>query len=277
MPLLSHHAPAFSRVTFIIIVTSMTGALPVFAAKPRFEVLRKYSAAEANQGVAVDGSAFYAIANTTIARYDRKSGKRLALWKSTRAHRLIHLNHGIVRQGKLYCAHSNSPGVPATSSLEIFDAKTLKHVGTHSFGIYEGSLTWIDRHDNAWWAVFAHYSDKALRGGGKTTKWTSLVKFDDKWRRLQAWVFPKTVIAKFEPYSCSGGGWGPDGRLYVSGHDAGELYVLTLPKAGSVLRHVETIPMPITGQAFAWDKSQPGVLFGINRPKKQVIAVKLRR
>lgn len=245
------------------------------ASEKQFREVRRYTAAEAKQGVAVYKGSFYAITNSAIGKYDRQTGKRIASWKSSPGVKLIHLNHGIVHGGKLYCAHSNSPATPATSSLEIFDTKTLKHIGTHSFGIYEGSLTWIDRHDNAWWAVFAHYTKDKLRNGGKTTAWTSLIKFDDKWRRLQGWVFPKSVVAKFEPYSCSGGGWGPDGRLYVSGHDAGELYVLKLPKAGSTLQHVETLKLPITGQAFAWDKSQPGVIFGINRAKRQVVVSRL--
>lgn len=271
------NAARLALPAFGIVVAIPAPASLAFAQKPKFHELRRFSAKTATQGVAVDSTAFYAIANSTITKHDKNSGKQLAQWKSTSDRRLIHLNHGIVLDGKLYCAHSNSPGVPATSSLEIFDTKTLKPIGTHSFGIYEGSLTWIDRHKGSWWAVFAHYTDKGLRGGGKTTKWTSLVQFDDKWRRRQAWVFPKSVIDKFEPYSCSGGGWGPDGRIYASGHDAGELYVLKLPKAGSTLVHVETIPLPITGQAFAWDQSQPGVIYGINRPKRQVVVAKLKK
>lgn len=264
-----------TRTVAVTCCLLLLNAADTNAGEKLFREVRRYTAAEAKQGVAVDKDAFYAITNSAIGKYDRKTGRRIAGWKSSSALKLIHLNHGIVHDGKLYCAHSNSPGTPATSSLEIFDTKTLKHIGTHSFGIYEGSLTWIDRHDNAWWAVFAHYTKDKLRNGGKTTAWTSLTKFDDKWRRLQGWVFPKSVIAKFEPYSCSGGGWGPDGRLYVSGHDAGELYVLQLPTAGSTLRHVETLKLPITGQAFAWDESQPGVIFGINRAKRQVVVSRL--
>ena len=238
-----------------------------------FKELNRFRAPEATQGVAVDKTAFYAIANAVIAKYDKKSGKRLKVWKADKTRPLIHLNHGIVKGGRLYCAHSNSPGVPATSSVEVFDAATLKHVSSHSFGIYEGSLTWMDWKDNAWWAVFAHYNGKEPRGRG--TRWTSLVKFDARWRRQQAWVFPKAVLKKFEPFSSSGGGWGSDGMLYCSGHDAKELYVLRLPKAGSTLELVDVAPIGNTGQAFAWDKSEPGVVYGISRPKRQVIVSRL--
>lgn len=261
--------------TFVIFVASGAAGAPAHSAPRVFEEVRRYSAPEATQGVAVDDAAFYAIANRTIAKYDKRTGKRVQLWTADKTRPLIHLNHGIVIKGKLYCAHSNSPGTPATSSIEIFDTKSLTHIGTHSFGVYEGSLTWIDWHDGAWWAVFAHYSNKSLSGGGRDTRWTSLVKFDAKWQRRQAWVFPSSVLKKFEPNSCSGGGWGPDGRIYCSGHDARELYVLRLPKAGSTLEHVETIPIANTGQAFAWDKSTPGVVYGIDRPKRQVIVSKL--
>jgi hypothetical protein len=28
---------------------------------------------------------------------------------------------------------------------------TMEHVDTHSFGIHQGSATWVDRHDGSWW------------------------------------------------------------------------------------------------------------------------------
>lgn len=241
-----------------------------------FEVLKRHRAAEATQGVAVDASAFYAVTNRKIAKYDKQTGQRLAEWKADKTRPLTHLNHGVVVKDRLYCAHSNYPGIPVTSSVEIFDTQTLKHVGTHSFGVYEGSLTWIDWRDDAWWAVFAHYSNPKLQTDGRDARWTSLVKFDSRWRRREAWVFPKKVLEKFAPHSCSGGGWGPDGLLYCSGHDRKELYVLRLPKAGSTLELVDVAPVATPGQAFAWDKSQPGVLYGVSRPTKEVVVSKLQ-
>ena len=58
---------------------------------------------------------------------------------------------------------------------------------------------------------------------------------------------------------------GPDGYLYLTGHDPAELYRMRLPKSGSVLELVDTIPMNIRGQGIAWDRSQPGVIYGIIR------------
>jgi hypothetical protein len=78
-------------------------------------------------------------------------------------------------------------------------------------------------------------------------------------------VLPKSVLDKFEAMSNSGGSWGPDGYLYLSGHDPAEIYKMRLPSAGSVLELVDTIPMNIRGQGIAWDRSDRGVIFGIVR------------
>ena len=103
--------------------------------------------------MAVDARAFYAIDNTTIAKYDKKSGALVKRWTQEKNGPLIHLDGGMVHEGRLYAAHSNYPAWPMTSSLEIFDTATLAHVGSHSFGINWGSLTWADFHAGFWWMV----------------------------------------------------------------------------------------------------------------------------
>ena len=55
--------------------------------------------------------------------------------------------------------------------------------------------------------------------------------------------------------SNSGGSWGPDGFLYLTGHDLEEVYKVRLPTAGSTLELVTTIPMTVRGQGIAWDRS----------------------
>ncbi len=192
-------------------------------------------------------------------------------WSASEDRPLVHLNSGVVHDGRLYCAHSNYPHVPEASSVEIWDAATLQHVESHSFGIYEGSLTWIDWHDDAWWAVFASYSHGTEDNpAARDNRWTSLVKFDDHWRRLEAWVFPEEVLKRFESYSCSGGAWGPDGALYCTGHDRGEIYRLVLPKAGSTLRLTRICPAPITGQGIAWSADGKQLL-GLNRKTREIV------
>ena len=78
------------------------------------------------------------------------------------------------------------------------------------------------------------------------------------------------------PMSNSGGSWGPDGYLYCTGHDRPEVYVLKVPDKGSVLELAETVPLPILGQGIAWDRSRPGLLYGIRRKDSQVVVSRLR-
>ena len=237
--------------------------------------LRRYDAPEATQAVGVDATHFYAVANSVIAKYERTSGKKVAEWRASEDIPLKHLNSGLVRDGRLFCANSNFPKFPEASSLEIWDTETLAHVATHSFGIYEGSLTWVDVHEGAYWAVFAHYSKKVNDNpAAKSHRWTSLVRFDERWRRTGGWVFPDDVLDRFDPHSCSGGLWGPGGNIYCTGHDLGEIYELALPNAGPTLKLVKTWKAPITGQGIAI--SPDGKLFfGISRSKRQVIQFRL--
>jgi hypothetical protein len=233
------------------------------------ELLQRFQIKEARQAVAVDAEAFYAVDNTTIAKYDKKTGTLITKWdgKDSGA---IHLDSAAVVNGKLYAAHSNYPDWPMASSIEIFDAATLKHIESHSLGIERGSLTWLDRDAKGqWWGAFANYNrvfDKSPIAYGNKYN-TQLVRFDADWRVAEAWIFPDALVEKFDDMSNSGGSWGPDGKLYVTGHDNPELYVIELPEIGATLKWVGTIPAEIGGQGFAFDHSQPGVIYGIIRKK----------
>jgi hypothetical protein len=87
--------------------------------------LARFHAPEARQGVAVDERFYYVIGNRVIGKYDRKSHQRLAVWEGPEGGPIEHLNSGVVVDGRLYCAHSNYPGIPMTSSVEIWDTETL--------------------------------------------------------------------------------------------------------------------------------------------------------
>lgn len=115
-----------------------------------FEEIVRFAAPEAVQGVAVDERYFYAIANRAIGKYDKKTGQRVKKWEDAAGGPFIHLDSGVVIDRLLYCAHSNSPEIPMASSIEIFDTVTLNHVGSHSFGIFGDSATWINRWDGYW-------------------------------------------------------------------------------------------------------------------------------
>jgi len=247
-------------------------AAAVLALAPA-QTLSRLPAPEANQGVAVDAGFIYAVDNSEIAKYDRATGAKVAAWTGDPA-TFPHLNSCAVIGAELVCASSNYPALPMQGSVEVFDPQRMVHLRSVALTPQPGSLTWVDRRDGAWWACFANYDG---RGGepGRDHRFTTLLKFDDRWRVAGVWTFPDTVLARFKPKSASGGAWGADGRLYVTGHDLPEVYVLELPRVGTVLKHVATIPVAFEGQAIAFDRGADRVLFGISREKREVVAMKL--
>jgi len=233
-------------------------------------------APEARQGVAADSDFLYVISNHALAKYRKATGERTAEWSCPEGEPLTHLNAGIVVGGRLHCAHSNYPGVPHESSIEIWDTATLRHVASRALGLTEGSLTWIDRREGRWLACFVHYIGK---GGqpGRGPEWTRIVEYDDEWRQTGGWALPLTLIRQVgsKGYSLSGGAIGPGGHLYVTGHDEKELYVLSFPAAGTALTWIATLPIPAEGQAFGWDQADPMVLHLILKRTREVITGRL--
>jgi hypothetical protein len=252
----------------------------------RYEELRRFKAPEAGQGVAVDREFFYAINNHTLGKYRKTTGERVAGWEGGAGGEIVHLNAGFVREGRIFGVHSNYPGVPMLSSLEFFDTATLQHVGSHSFGRMDGSFTWLDRAPatatgaaaGRWIACCVHYGNRAAEPN-RDAAWTQIIAMDDEWRRTGGWALPAELIARFggRGYSASGGAFGPGGFLYLTGHDNTELYVVTWPKAGSVMKWVATVPFPSEGQAFCWDPHEPGVLYSVLKRTKEVIVGRVTR
>jgi outer membrane protein assembly factor BamB len=247
-------------------------AAAAVALSPAREVSR-LPAREAGQGVAVDARYIYAIDNSRIARYDRRSGRKIGAWTGD-PERFPHLNSCAVIGRELVCASSNYPKTPMSSSVEVFDPVRLTHLRSIPLGHQAGSLTWVDRRDGSWWACFANYDG---RGGepGRDHRFTTLVRFDDRWRAKESWTFPPEVLDRFAPRSSSGGAWGADGRLYVTGHDRPEVYVLDVPAGGGVLKLVAIIAVPIEGQAIAFDRRARDTLFGISRARREVVGMTL--
>lgn len=252
---------------------SLAAALAAVLALAPAQVISRLPAPEAGQGVAVDAGFIYAVDNSQIAKYDRRTGEKVAQFKGDPA-RFPHMNSCAVIGRELICAASNYPATPMDSRVEVFDPSTLSHLRTIPLGRQPGSLTFVDRRDGAWWAGFANYDG---RGGepGRDHTFTTVIRFDDQWRPLARWTFPPEVLARMAPRSASGGALGADGRLYVTGHDLPELYVLEAPKGGGVLKLVTTIEIQVEGQAIAFDRSASGVLLGISRGKREVVAMKL--
>jgi hypothetical protein len=107
--------------------------------------VRKIKAVNAIQGVAVDQDYFYSIDDYSITKHNKTTGKLLLQWYGGDYGSIIHLDGGVVINGTIYCLHSNYSNSPETSSVEMWDAETLEHIGSHPFGVLRGSLTWIDQ------------------------------------------------------------------------------------------------------------------------------------
>lgn len=215
------------------------------------------AAPEAVQGAAADEKFVYAIASASVARYDRKTGQRIATSRGGAKH----LNSGFLWQGRLYCAHSNYPLVPEKSEIKVLDLESMELSTLKDFGSYGGSLTWAIRRGNHWWCNFARYGD----ANGETF----LVKFDDQWQEQGRWTYPPELVSKLGRYSLSGGIWRGD-ALLVTGHDDRVLFSLKLPAEGTVLEFTGEEKIPFTGQGIADDSATSG-LVGIDRAKRLVI------
>ena len=74
--------------------------------------------------------------------------------------------------------------------------------------------------------------------------------------------------------SSSGGAWVEGRALYTTGHDATELYVLTLPASGPELVLREIVPFESNGQGIAID-SRDGLLYSIQRPTHEVLVSRM--
>lgn len=214
-------------------------------------------APEAHQAAAADDQFVYAITDAKIARYDRRTGRPIAV-STGKAH---HLNSGFLHDGKLYCAHSNYPKTPEESQIMVLDPASMQVTTFKDFGNYGGSLTWCIREGDHWWCNFAKYDKDNAR--------TFLVKFDDSWKELARFTYPPELIGQLGKYSLSGGVW-RDGLLVVTGHTDPVLFRLRLPKGGTVLELVDKQKAPFTGQGIARDPVTGG-LVGVNRGKKLVI------
>ncbi|MDZ4402805.1 DUF1080 domain-containing protein [Prosthecobacter sp.] len=231
----------------------------------RHEEGKRFKAEEAHQGVAVDAEHFYAITNAAIGKYRKDTGERVGGWNPAAGGHIKHLNAGVVLDGKLWCAHSNYPEMPMKSSVEVFDPQTMQHLESIDLTSVGGSLTWVDRRDGWWYACFAQY---AKTGNPARTR---VVRFDLNWKTAGEIRFPPEAVAKFGKNSSSGGSFGPDRHLFITGHDASELYVMDLPVTGDVWTWKTMISISARGQAFAWDRSAGGVLYSIDRKKREVI------
>ncbi len=264
------------RLPALLLLTSLAASLSHAAEPaqgPAPTEFTRFHADEAVQGVAVDGEHLYVIADHALGKYRKSDGAKVTAWTAPKDSKIKHLNAGVVIEGKLYCAHSNFPLKPDESSVEIFDAATLQPTGRHVFTNPPGSLTWAIPYQGGWLTCFAHYSltsDNAL---------SRIVQFDKEWKELRRWSFPAELLKRFARSSSSGASLIGGERLLVSGHDARELYALTLPPEGGEARWDATWGFVTAGQAFdedraAGSKEKGYVLYSIERKTKEVVGAR---
>jgi hypothetical protein len=246
-------------LAFAIAAESKGSAL---ALQPGWAAASELKSEYAIQGAAADEKHVYAVSSTHVARYDRKTGKRLGVATTPDTK---HLNSGFVWKGKVYCAHSNYPKAPEESDIRVFDPANDTLTVFHSFKDPPGSLVWNirDKEDAAWWCCFAKYGKEKNAG-------TLVLKMDNDFKELARWTFPKNVTDDWDGMSASGGIW--DGEtMLVSHHHFKVLYRLRLPKQGTELEFVEAVRCPFPGQGIAVDPLVKSGLVGIDRDKKAIL------
>ena len=258
------------RVLWCVLIVSMSIRVGAESAEETDNREVKIFPIIASQGVAVGKDHFYAISNTSVQMCDKSNGRVLQKWKADTSQEEFshfkHLNSGTVVGDKLYCAHSRY-GVDANDcSVEIWDlaGNEMKHEKSIKMPRDHGSLTWVDMDSNGdWWMCYAVY-------GKIKNRQTQLVQYqyvDGDFTQKAHYFFPHSVVEHWGRMSCSGGSWGADGKLYLTGHDHASVYVLQVVE-GELRFLREEKGLAIKGQAIAWDRSseQP-TLWGIIRNK----------
>ena len=237
-------------------------------------IVKTYQVPSSRQAVAVDSTYFYVINNSSITKHRKRDGEKVSSWEDNDS-LIHHLNSGIIIDGSLYAVNSNYPSTPMASSIEIFDPVTLRHIDNHSFGILNGSATWLDKYQGSWYVAFAHYTRRGSEPG-KTNFWTRLVKFDKDWRQLESWIFPIELIKNFGTMSNSGGVILPNGKILCSGHDNYELYLLEFPSKGYTLIWQATFPVGSYGQGIACEPDGDSMLvYGIVKKENKVVVSRI--
>lgn len=209
------------------------------------------------QAAAADDRWVYAVAGKQIAKYDRASGKELAVSEGPAKH----LNSAVLIDGRILSAHSNFPELPEEGDIRVLDPETMKLTVFHRFENPPGSVTWVLKRDGSWWCHFAHYlleNDKSV-----------LLRFDADWKETGRWTYPAALVKDWGRMSLSGAVWQGD-VLLATGHDKKVIYRLKVPTEGGRVRWLDTLESPFPGQGIAVDPRTRG-LIGIDRKKKAVV------
>ncbi len=225
----------------------------------RAGIVKTFKVKEAKQGVAIDAKHFYAISNSHIGKYKRKTGEKVL----SKSMPFKHLNGGKMIDGDLVVVNNPTGKSARSNALVWLDPTTLNVIDILQLPQIRGSLTWADWAWNKWWVCDAWY--------GKDAKKTTIYCFNEDWILEGYWRLPKQVIEEISPYSLSGGEWFGE-WLCVSGHDKPEMYVLELPTDKIHAKLLKTVPVCFDGQGFSFDRGKKHTyVWGIRRKDSVVV------
>jgi len=140
-----------------------------------------------------------------------------------------------------------------------------------ALGLGTGSLTWVERHDGAWWGMFANYDGR----GGEAPRATATPPWSVSTISggAESWALLAAILERIAPMSISGGRWGPDGRFYLSPTTTPAL--CRRDPAGR--RRARPCGDPGHGGRGSGDRlgrTTPGMLYGITRRTREILAMK---
>lgn len=258
-----------------------------------FNLIRSYTNIEnAVQGVIIDNNFFYPINKQTISKYNIKTGKN-ELSKSFSNHpRINTLHSGISVSDKLFVCNQKING---RNTIEVFN-KNLEQEYFINVSGDTGKLVWIDYYKKYWWGCFAH-SDKNIQNtivvefytsaeaigadslitretrefdkeskdplNSSKTRELDVEKPPPHWHIRNRWYLPYKAKKSLFPYSCSGGSFGRDGLLYLTGQFQNKLYVMGFHETSPMMTLNHIKETSLYGGGIDWNRRFQ-ILAGIN-------------
>lgn len=216
--------------------------------------LFKFDAPEAHQAVAYHADKLYVLGTKKIAVY-KTDGTKI---RETNT-KLGHLRSITVYQNKLFL--TNSPELE--NHIVIFDLD-LNYLQTIKTSL-PGDLMWIDNYKGDWYGMIGYYGEEQHQ--------TRLVLLSRNWEIEKTWQLPKLVLKRMYPGTSGGGRFLPNGNLYLTGEEKGDIFLLAF-----IFDRLELIQIkryPITGNGI--DIMIYGgeyLLYGIDNVNSQVVAIR---
>jgi hypothetical protein len=269
--------PLFLWLSTVVLGGAQVAAAETSPATPAVaEELRRIDVPEPAVGVAVDDEHVYAIHARAISKLKKDTGRVEIVWRAPKSQPHIRLSSGVVYDGKLHAALANVPAHPRANSVEIWDTATMRHVASHSLGIDDMTLAWIDRRGDDWWACFGPGpSEPSHAGPLRDVRWSSLVRFDDQWRRTGGWTLPAELLSRLPLEGLGGGLASGDTRFWCTAPGNADVHLLGLPNAGSALRLIATYRAPVAGPGLAVDPIERDVFYRVDAERQQIVAFRL--